>query len=420
MRRLAWTVLAFAFATTPAHAQEVLPSKIALASDQPLAFILFNPSGEAGRVRSSEIIRIVSELVEAHTDFTVRVFDADEARGCSGRLGCIVRTVRRDYERDDYVLPNGTVRPFAEHVAKLDREKVAAPPYLIVMSNITGGDSDRMTITAVDTNVTLTLYHEALRDDPNWQRNVENEVLARAVLARPKRGTVREEFEARRLFEEYFNNDLRRRFDEAGHWEPFGQIEIDVPETGMAIDVDGVTVGATQAGLTTLTNVVAGEHTIKLTHPGYEPFTTKVVAKRRDIVRLKPQLSAVASGAAPALRQATLWGGLGVAAIGAAITVVAIAGQNDDVMTLCFDGEDCGGSDFTTFGFDGGATPALDGSVNPPGILVAPLGYSLALTGATWSLTTLLFGEDGDYPWLQIAAGLVVGGAAYGLSAALD
>lgn len=407
-------------AATPALAQDVVPSKITLSSDQPLAFLLFNPSGEAGRVRSSELIRLVSENVESHTDFTVRVYDSEEARGCSGRLGCIVRTVRRDYKRDDYVLPNGTVAPFSEHVAKLEREKTAAPRYLIVMSNLTGGDVDRMTITAVDTNVALAIFHEALRDDKDWAERVENEILARAVLARPKRGTIREEYEARSTFEEYFANDLRRRFDEAGHWEPYGQVELEVPEAGMAIDFDGVTVGTTQAGITTILKVVAGEHTVKLTHPEFEPYSTTLVAKRRDVVRLKPQLVQIASGAAPALRSATLWGGLGVAAIGAAITVAAVAAQNDDVVTLCFENDECGGSDFISTGFNGDNTPDFGDSVNPPGVLFAPLGYSLILTGATWSLTTLLFGEDGDYPWWQIAAGIVVGGAAYGVSAIVD
>lgn len=415
-------MLAATLLAGPAVAEDLAPgARITLQGDRPLAFILFNPSGEAGRVRSSALIRIVSDLVERHTDFTVRVYDAEEARGCSGRLGCIVRTVRRDYERNDYVLANGTVAPFSDHVAKLERENVAAPQYLLVMSNITGGDVDRMSVTLVDTNTALATFHEALRDDKGWKKRVETIIAERAIVARPQRGKVSEEFEARKLFEDYFVNTLRRSFEDAGHWEPYGEVQIEVPVSGVGIEVDGVTVGTTRAGVTTLTNVREGEHTLALAHPEYAPWSSTFVARRRDVVRLTPQLDERASGASAALRQTLIWGGIGVAAAGVLVTGLAIAGQDDDVMTLCFDpSASCGGKDFTTTGFAPDAAPTFDDDVNPSGILVAPLGYSLVITGATWSLTTLLFGDEGDFPWWQLVAGVAAGGAAYGISAAVD
>lgn len=424
MRPVGLVVLAAVCAApTVASAQAPVPLReIKLGSDQPMAFILFNPTGEAGRTRSSALIRMVSDLVERHTDFKVQLYDANESTGCAGRLGCIVRTVRRDYKRDDYVQSAGQVAPFAEHLQKLKSRGDRVPEYLLVISVITGQESDRMNVVVVDTNEALKRYHEARRDDEGWEGDVEAEIAEAAIVAPAKRGIVREEYEARRIFEDYFLNDLRRRLDEAGHWEPYGKVEIEVPVAGAGIELDGVTVGTTQAGLTILANVRAGNHDIALVHPEYQRWSANIDARRRDVIRVTPQLEEKASGTASAIRQAVLFSGLGVAALGAVVTGIAIAGQDSSVVTYCLDVDagDCGGSDFTTLGFAPENTPSFGDEVNPSGLLFAPLGYSLIATGATWSLTTLLFGEEGDFPWWQIAAGVVAGGLSYGLSTVLD
>jgi hypothetical protein len=425
MRGLGGLVMAAALALPPsvASAQSPVPLReIKLGTDLPMAFILFNPSGEVGRTRSSALIRMVSDLVERHTDFKVQLFDANESSGCAGRLGCIVRTVRRDYKREDYVQSAGAVAPFEEHLQKLKKRGDRVPEFLLLMSNITGEEGDRMSITMVDTNAALRLYHEARRDREDWELDTEAEIAQRALLAPARRGPVREEYEARRLFEDYFMNDLRRKLDDVGHWEPYGKVEIEVPVAGAGIELDGVTVGTTQAGLTILVNVRDGEHDLALVHPEYVTWTSKITAKRRDVVRVTPQLDEKASGTSAAIRQAVIFSGLGVAALGGVLTGIAIAGQDGDVVTYCLDApaDDCAGSDFTTLGFSPDAAPTFGDEVNPPGVLFAPLGYSLVAAGATWSLTTLLFGEDGEFPWWQIAAGFVAGGLSYGLSAVID
>jgi hypothetical protein len=56
--------------------------------------------------------------------------------------------------------------------------------------------------------------------------------------------------------------------------------------------------------------------------------------------------------------------------------------------------------------------------VNPSGVLAAPLGYSLLGTGAAFTVGSLF--EENAVPWISLIAGVVIGGTAYGLSAALD
>jgi hypothetical protein len=112
------------------------------------------------------------------------------------------------------------------------------------------------------------------------------------------------------------------------------------------------------------------------------------------------------------------WSGVGAAVAGASIVAIAIAKHNGDVETTCFavPGNGCkSGSQFETVHYDPSST-----DVNPSGILLAPLGYSIFGAGATWSLGTLLLGEGDDVPWIPLAAGIAVGVVAYGLSAILN
>ena len=61
----------------------------------------------------------------------------------------------------------------------------------------------------------------------------------------------------------------------------------------------------------------------------------------------------------------------------------------------------------------------LSRDVNPGGVLIAPLGYSLVGTGAAFSVGSLLTG-DNEIPWIPVVVGLGIGALSYGLSTALN
>jgi len=104
-----------------------------------------------------------------------------------------------------------------------------------------------------------------------------------------------------------------------------------------------------------------------------------------------------------------MWSGAGLAAAGTAVLTYSLLHSEDPQLLPCPGGECAGvGRTFSTFG--GGES----------GILIAPLGYSLIGAGAAFSLGTLLYGEEWEMPWIQIAAGVLVGGASYAISAALN
>jgi hypothetical protein len=117
-------------------------------------------------------------------------------------------------------------------------------------------------------------------------------------------------------------------------------------------------------------------------------------------------------------RVALTWVGAGVSAVGAGLIVYALAKPKG--YAACFELRSgaCPGSDeMLRFGGTGGDWSSSPNGGGPP---VAALGYSLLGMGATWTITNLIFDSDDRMPWFEIAAGLAVFGASFGLSYAFD
>lgn len=397
------------------------PGSIALQSRKPLSFLLINPSGNIANTSSSEIIRIVTDLFERHTDLQPTILDAKSVASCKGQLGCIVRIVRTDYNRAEYLLANGTVAPYKEHRRYLRKRKVQYPKHLLVLSGLSLGASDRLSVTLVDTDTALEYYHQAFRNREDWERDTEAKINEYAVVGGTKWGELKSEADARSFLETHFNTALRKHFEATGSWEPFGQIEIESQVAGQAISLNKETVGATSSGLTRILSVPAGDYELKLEHPNYSDYATSFKVERGKLVRVKAVVQQNASPVASGLRQGLLWGGVGVGVIGAVVAGVALGTQDSSVQTFCPGAESgCSGSRFTRTGYNPDLAPTFDDNVNSGAVLLAPLGYSLAIVGATWSLGTWLLGDDDDLPWIQLVAGLALGGLSYGLSVALD
>lgn len=392
---------------------------------RPLAFLLITPSGNVANTSSSEIIRIVSKLFEKHTDFQLEIIDPASVSECKGQLGCMVRQVRTDYNRAVYLLPNNTVAPYKEHLDYLKKKKTVYPAYLLVLSNLTLGQSDRLSMSLIDTDIALEYYHEAFRDREDWERATEARINEYAVVGDTIEGELRSEAEARRFLEEHFQKELRRQFTDSGNWEPFGTIEISSPVSGAAVSIDGITVGTTLAGVTRVVNVPASRHEVVVEHPEYVPYTTEALVERGEVAAIGATLEPKGSAVSSYVRQSLIWGGAALAVAGAVTAGIALGTTDGSVKTYCptlGNAETaCTGSQFTRLGgYQPGNAPTFSNDVNSGSVLFAPLGYSIALTGLTWSLGTLLIGEPDDFPWIQLAAGVVLGGAAYGLSALLE
>ncbi|MCC7383334.1 MAG: hypothetical protein IT384_15970 [Deltaproteobacteria bacterium] len=115
--------------------------------------------------------------------------------------------------------------------------------------------------------------------------------------------------------------------------------------------------------------------------------------------------------------------GVAAAVVGVALIATAVAAPGA-VRPACFPspGSSCGPVEFLRFGYTTEAevrSSAFAATANGRGPMIAPLGYSLLLTGATW-LTGAILSDTDELPfWVSIPAGLAAGGLAYGLTEAL-
>ena len=405
-----------AWASSPASDGD--PAAIKARERTPLALLTINAADTVGFTSVSESMRIISDVLEARTNFSVDVQDSRIAMSvCEGRMSCIVRLVRKDYERDRLVLPNGQVAPYSEHL-----EAVAGqlyPRYLVVLSSLSEpGRPARLSAVLVDTDEALALWHEASRVRTGWEREVEARVNDEAVKSRPRAAAVSDAAQTTAYLEKLFTVSFRSAFERSGNWEPYGTIEIVNDVAGLEIRLDGELLGTTRSGRTRIVGVTTRRRSITLEHPNFSTYTAQVDVRRGDTVSLVAEVHPTTVNIG---RAGVLWGGAGLAAAGAALIAVAVAdARSSDEVWCVYTGSDdsqCGnGSEFKTLA----SAPGDNGDPNPPGVLTAPLGYSLIGLGGMMSLGVLLTDDEDDVPWWAVWIGVAMGALSYGLSHAFN
>ena len=391
--------------------------EIVVGNRTPLAFLLFVPSGREGRVRSSALIAAVSEQLANHTDLRLLFVEPNEAADCAGRLSCLVRKVRPDWDRRTYILANDTMAPYVEHLRYLQQKGIVYSPYVLIMSNLTGEATDRLTATFLDTDAALSVYHGMGTEQLN-ENEVEVRLLEQAVIAGPVSGELSSGQDAERFVNRLFAGRIQNHLTQAGHWKPYGSITVESSVGGAGVHLDGTLIGTTHAGRTRIRQVRAGRRALLIQHPGYHPHAVQVDVRQGADTGVKVELDRTASRAARGSRQGLMWGGAVVAATGLAFTIFALASAGGDVQTYCptTAGRDCGGRRFVAFGSNPDAAPTFANDVNSGDFLIAPLGLGLTATG----LGTLLLEDEGEFPWIPLLGGVALGGLTYGLSAALN
>lgn len=389
----------------------------------PLAFLFSAPTGEAANISSSETIRMVSKLVEQHTDFFLQIAETQIVTDCAGRLACLVRQMRPDYNREAMQMASGTVIPFSEHIRDLRQRKTVYPRFMLVLSNITlEGQADRVSAILIDTDIALEYFHSASRSDPGWERDTDARINEYAVIFGPQRAQINNAVEAERYVQDLFFKGLRATFEQTNHWEPYGSIELTANKAGVGIMLDGAAIGTTRRGLTRIERVTSGLRRLSFEDPSSEAKFIDVDVQRGQQASAEVDLSGGSSDTASAIRAGVFWTGVGLVAGGATLSAIAVARSSGEVSTYCFDtpGVDCrASSQFQTIGYSR-AEAERGGDPNPSGVLLAPLGYSIAITGVSFALGTYLFGDSDEIPWIQLIAGVALGAASYGVSAAVN
>jgi hypothetical protein len=161
-------------------------------------------------------------------------------------------------------------------------------------------------------------------------------------------------------------------------------------------------------------SIPPGSHDLTLSGgPGYAEVARRVTIERAETAQLSID---VPSSFPRKVRTVVTWGGVGVATLGGAVTALAIEqAATAPKEALCL--PSCP-SQLLKAGADRSHDPTA-GSGNGHGPAIAPIGYSVALTGVVWALATGLLGDEDAYPWIEVGAGLAIGIASWLLSVAL-
>ncbi|MBI2374380.1 MAG: PEGA domain-containing protein [Deltaproteobacteria bacterium] len=398
-----------------APAQEIVAQQ-----RMPIALLLVTPKGnesEAAR-QNAGLVEWLAEAFERETDLTLERLDLSQAASCEGDLTCLILRARPDYNRLALELPDGTVEPYSKHLEHVRKDRVRYPQYLVLLTSLVQkGQPDRLSIRLVDTDVALSIYHQASRSG-EWKSRVDSEIIERAVRVNGKRVDAPTGDAAIKYLDEILRGEMQQILERDGHWRPFGAIVLTLEDdASVALSLDGAAIGTPKRGETRISNVPAGRHSLSLENPSYERFVREVVVERGGEAALTATLVRLPSADHAMARSVVTWTGAGLAALGATVLAISIVNAgNAEVDLLCFNDSDC--REPTFYALDG----STDEKLNPDrgSILGAPLGYSLMGAGAAWSLGTLFVGSGEDFPWIQLAAGVAVGAAAYGISAALD
>ena len=90
----------------------------------------------------------------------------------------------------------------------------------------------------------------------------------------PERGVeVRKPSDAIELLRDLMTGDFRIVFEGAGHWHPFGTIELTNEHEGAAVMLGDLQLGTAPPGTTRMREVAAVTHTLRVEAPGFEPFS---------------------------------------------------------------------------------------------------------------------------------------------------
>jgi hypothetical protein len=374
------TVLALALLAAVAsdHAE------IRAASREPIAVIVWTPTPEAGRVRSSALFAEASRLLDRHTRFRSINVEPSMVRECGGRLGCLAYRIEAD---------GGGARQ------------------LLLITQVTNrSEPDRLSATLVD-------LHDARGLGPNADRSRADEVeadLAQRAL-RTERQTVADEGAIGPLLSGWFGGAFATVF---GLETPFGTIALSGLPASVSVMLDGTLLSAAAGPLVHVRDVAPGAHLVEVEDELGGRFGKRVLVDAGAIVPVEVTLEHTRPN--DVVRAAVGIGGALATLAGAGFLLLAATRADDSVRTVCFTGvPDCAtGSALQTFGF---STSSLNPgeAVNPPGLTPVGLGAGLAAGGLTW-LGTALLGEEPLPTWLGVGAGVVVGVGTVLLVGALD
>jgi hypothetical protein len=285
------------------------------------------------------------------------------------------------------------------------------PPRLLLIfaSHPAGRGPDLVQATLIDVPRAIELESSSQSNERK-----EDRIFAQAVKTVP--GSVRIDDRAELLL--YFKGLFGRELaDWLRPYPPFAALGIRGTTPGTSIELDGQVVGVAKLGEVSIEGLEPGSHHLRLLEgsraigEGEVELSSNARVVFDNITPSRVDLGERSGG--------PFWGlGAASGAAGAILIAIALASHGGVVeVAPCLPSRCNVPSQFLSSD-QLGPHSGLAGASG--GVLVAPLGYSLLLSGATLALAPLVDRSAAlpDWLWFAIAAG--AGGLAYGLSAALN
>ncbi len=286
----------------------------------------------------------------------------------------------------------------------------AAPeaPQQLLVTHVTdlGGGEHQVRLAMLDPELAAAAQAAAKQRHPGDTEAAEALIFEDAVRTGVHSGPLRTDEQSEQVILRF----LKRHegwLVRARQWRATSQLELQLPEgsrPGAEVQLGSLTITPSES-LVRIERVRSGVYplAIRSTEGRYQPLRLQITVPTSSVVQLSlPPLDFSTRGRA--LRQTARWTGVATFAAGTAFLVHSVvrAAKSSDTVMACTD--DCDLNTFVPIG------PLLE----------APLGYSLMAAGAVWTTGSFVEGESYEAPLWSVIAGAVLGGAAYGLSAALD
>ena len=354
------------------------PAYLTFPARKPLALVVMTPSRIRTQLPLSEWIREVGKVVRKHTDLEVSPLRDEALEGCAGKMRCILSRVP---------------------------EKVR---FTLVMAIYAGeGDTNVVAAYLVDRSLIPQCKDSA---DP------EPCLFEKVVVLRQRTSVLKDRGASLTFIDRLITLDAKEQLKSAGHWLRFGKLQIHT-NVEASVFIDGQGIGQTQSGRAEVADVPVGSRRVRLFHPERLPYETEVKVTSQETTAFDAHLVRIRSPASVS-RTVTLYVGGAAALAGAVFSIWGIQYRLQHAKEGC-SGGGCGR--FWSVEQMIRGQPQSGTDVSDDGHWLAiPLGYSLLGAGGVWTVGTWLLGNDRDWPWLQWLVGAAVGGAAYGISAALQ
>ncbi len=331
-------------------------AQLHVAPRRPLWVAVQVPAKDLGATSLSRLIEIATTVIHDESDLRPQVVNDAVLERCSaesriGATACLVKTLREDEapgEVSRFLLVVSAVRPDELLSLLIDSDEV-----LRVLEESGGmSEADRYAEISRRALVASTL-----------PTHVSNEADVTAYL--------------RKAFEEELQPILKG--------EPLGELEVALPvEDEVGVVMDGRRIGRA-AGSVTIADVPLGHHALEFESEGAPVSGVGVDVTTSERMRVEVPLGPP-PGYVSVSREAVLYGGLVAAAAGVGVLVASflVPAARD----YCTGDGPCTPSEFKSTG----------------GVLLGPLGYSLAGLGTAWSLGAWL-GDERSFPWIRAPLG---------------